>query len=73
MGSAKDGGIVMTKWEYKTIKIEGTMKSIFGGKLDFDPKFNEMGAQGWELVNIVGLNQGSSSTGIQAVFKREVA
>jgi hypothetical protein len=62
----------MAKWEYKTIKIEGTIKSIFGGKLDYDKQLNDLGAVGWELVNIVTMGSGGS-TGVQAVFKRMVA
>ncbi|MGM0879262.1 MAG: DUF4177 domain-containing protein [Bacillota bacterium] len=60
------------KWEYKSIKIEGTGKSLFGGKgLDLDDKFNELGIDGWELVSVMGLAAGGSAqTGVQAIFKR---
>lgn len=64
----------MVKWEYKTVKIAATMKTIFGGKSDYDKQFNDLGAEGWELINILGVGSGgASSTGVQAVFKRPVA
>lgn len=64
----------MTKWEYKTIKIDASAKSLFGNKgLNMDQQLNELGADGWELVNLVGTASGGGlSAGAQAVFKRSV-
>jgi hypothetical protein len=59
------------QWEYKTVKIDPTVKSIFGTKgLDPDKVFNELGAEGWELVSTFNLTVAAGKVGIQAIFKR---
>lgn len=60
------------KWEYKTIKVEGTLKTLFIGKtLDLEDDFNKLGKEGWELITVIGLAAGGSTqTGLQAIFKR---
>jgi hypothetical protein len=65
----------MAKWEYKTVKVEGTVKSLFKGSgVDLDKPFNDLGQQGWELVSVIGLaTGGSAQSGVQAVFKRQIA
>jgi hypothetical protein len=65
----------MLKWEYKSVNIDWNLKSLFGGKgVKLEPQFNELGAQGWELVNMIGLGTGGSAqNGVQAVFKRPVS
>jgi hypothetical protein len=64
----------MPKWEYKSIKTEAA-KGLFMNKgVDLEKTFNELGAQGWELVHMVGLGAGGSTVaGVQAVFKRMVS
>lgn len=59
-------------WEYKTIKMKA--RGVIGGLVDteeLDARLNEMGARGWELVNVFDT---SASYGysrlIIAVFKR---
>jgi len=64
----------MKKWEYETLVLEG--KGILGGKIDvegFKMKLNEMGWEGWELVEQTPSNQGMGDTRyIICVFKREL-
>ena len=63
----------MTHWEYKTIALEA--HGFFGGKLDrtkFEALLNELGREGWELVNAFDTNQGHGQTrDVIAVFKRQ--
>lgn len=43
------------KWEYRIIKVEA--KGLAGGKFDhneFEQLMNDLGNQGWELVNVFG-------------------
>ena len=60
------------RWEYKTIKIAAT--GFAGGKLDenaFTAHLNELGDQGWELVNAFDTNMNAGATrDVIAVFKR---
>ena len=60
------------KWEYKTIKIES--KGFSGGLFDqdtFERMMNELGQQGWELVNVFDTNQAyGASRYIIGIFKR---
>jgi len=60
------------KWEYKTIKL--ATWGFLGGKFDeseLDGFMNELGAQGWELVNAFDTNQSSGqSRDVVAIFKR---
>ncbi|PGO26409.1 hypothetical protein CN984_17730 [Bacillus cereus] len=62
------------QWEYKTLKIDGTLKSLFGAKgLDLEGEFNKLGIDGWELVSIIGLGSGGSIQNcLQAIFKRPI-
>jgi hypothetical protein len=59
-------------WEYKILKLE--TKGFFGGKIDdsqLEKLFNELGRQGWELVNVFTTNQAQGqSRNVIAVFKR---
>ena len=63
----------MTHWEYKTIALEA--HGFLGGKLDrpkFEALLNELGRDGWELVNAFDTNQGHGQTrDVIAVFKRQ--
>ncbi|SHI01731.1 protein of unknown function [Sporobacter termitidis DSM 10068] len=64
----------MEKFEYKTLFID--VKGVFGGKVDqstFQDELNELGLQGWELVNTVAAAQSYGSTRcIISVFKRKL-
>ena len=65
----------MDRFEYKTLFTDA--KGILGGKVDedrFQDELNELGAQGWELVNTVAAAQSYGSTRwIISVFKRRTA
>lgn len=60
------------KWEYGTVKVAAT--GFVGGKLDedaFTAHLNDLGDEGWELVAVLGTNQGGGTTrDVVAVFKR---
>lgn len=61
----------MEIWEYKTIKeeIHGFMdRSI--NEADFSNKLNDLGAQGWELVSCITIDQNGYSKEVVAVLKR---
>lgn len=64
----------MDKFEYKTLFTDA--KGAFGGKVDqnlFQRELNELGSQGWELVNTVAAAQSYGSTRwIISVFKRRI-
>ncbi len=64
----------MEKFEYKTIFTDA--KGVLGGKVDqysFQNDLNEMGSQGWELVNTVAAAQSYGSTRwIISIFKRKI-
>jgi hypothetical protein len=59
-------------WEYKTVQLKA--KGVMGGLIDqeeFEASLNELGARGWELVNVFDTNYGYGTTRlIVAVFKR---
>ena len=61
------------RWEYNTIKVD-TKGWLLGGKLDdneFELLMNELGQQGWELVNAFDTNiEGGKSRHVVAIFKR---
>ena len=63
----------MKKYEYKTIIVEP--KGFFGGKInadEFNRVLNDMGSNGWELVEAIASNQDLGSTAlIICVFKHE--
>ena len=64
----------MEKFEYKTLFTDA--KGIFGGKVErgaFQNDLNELGSQGWELVNTVPSAQSYGSTRwIISIFKRKI-
>ncbi|QHQ62000.1 DUF4177 domain-containing protein [Anaerocolumna sedimenticola] len=64
----------MEKFEYKTLFTDA--KGVFGGKVDqysFQNELNELGSQGWELVNTVAAAQSYGSTRwIISIFKRKI-
>ncbi len=64
----------MDQFEYKTLFTDA--KGAFGGKVDkyeFQNELNELGLQGWELVNTVAAAQSYGSTRwIISIFKRKI-
>ena len=64
----------MEQCEYKTLFTDA--KGVFGGKVEkttFQNDLNELGSQGWELVNTVATNQSYGSTRwIISIFKRKL-
>jgi hypothetical protein len=67
------GGKNMERFEYKTLFTDA--KGMLGGKVDqgaFQKELNELGRQGWELVNTVPAAQSYGSTRwIISIFKRK--
>jgi hypothetical protein len=65
---------IMDKYEYKTLFTDA--KGILGGKVDqntFQMELDELGLQGWELVNTVAAAQSYGSTRwIISIFKRKI-
>lgn len=63
----------MTRYEYRTIITDA--KGAWGGKVDaqeYDRTLNELGSQGWRLVQTVASNQSYGSTRyILSTFMRE--
>lgn len=64
----------MKKYEYQTKVVDA--KGLWGGKVDvteYDQSLNEMGQQGWELIETIASNEVLGSTRyIICTFKREV-
>ncbi len=64
----------MEKFEYKTLFTDA--KGALGGKVNqytFQNELNELGSQGWELVNTVAAAQSYGSTRwIVSIFKRKI-
>lgn len=61
------------KWEYTTVEIGTT--SFWEGVVfkieEIDEQTNQMGAEGWELVSTVSLNEGPGySKSVLLFFKR---
>ena len=60
------------KWEYMTIALPA--HGFLGGKIDPDEltaRLDEVGAAGWELVNVFATAQGYGKTrDVLVVFKR---
>lgn len=57
----------MKLWEYKTFIVGSTFKSI--KEEDIQKKCNELGKEGWELVNFSGYDM---STKLVFIFKKEI-
>ena len=64
----------METYEYTTFSYEP--KGFFGGIVEeqaFRDRLNALGAQGWEMVSCVSVQQGYGSTrNLVAIFKRKV-
>ena len=61
------------KWEYRSVRLD--VGGWVGPKVDLaelDATLNSVGAEGWELVNALDLNQSDGkTTAIVALFKRQ--
>lgn len=67
------------KWEYKILHISAERWTGTGLPADLNQRFDEIGAQGWELVGFVSMDRpsfipwgGSKTVGVVATFKRRV-
>lgn len=62
----------MKRFEYKTIEIKrkGTWNPQFD-LVEIDKMLNEMGRQGWELVDVISRSMGGTPYGFFYTFKRE--
>jgi len=64
------------RWEYKIVHFNANQWTSTGLPTDFNEKFDEFGAEGWELVGTeaivrrVFFGYGSNTVGIVAFFKR---
>lgn len=65
----------MRKFEYQT-KIVDNKSSLMGGKVDpnsLNKTLNDMGLEGWELIEVVSSNQVAGETrSLVCIFKREL-
>ena len=63
------------KWEYKTVKLGAG--GLIGGKIDeskLESFMNDLGREGWELVEIFDTNQsGGQTRDVFVVFKRSLS
>ena len=60
----------MTRWEYKIINVRSSQYQLTP---EAEPRLNDLGAEGWELVGITSVNFKSGATdNIAMVFKRPV-
>lgn len=66
----------MPQWEYMTLMLPAS-GFILGGKLDaqkLTDRLNELGEQGWELVNVFDTNMLDGKTrDVYAILKRPMA
>ncbi len=60
----------MSSWEYKIITTE---KAFWSGKdkSNTEQLMADLGRDDWELVSVVPLMSGGSTTGLQFFFKRK--
>ena len=65
----------MTKWEYKIVKIN--VQRLIHGDMRTGPlekKLNELGLEGWEVLNVFDLNSvDGKSSNVVVSMKRPVA
>ncbi len=55
----------MTKWEYMTLVLPAKGFFLGGGKIDgrmLNDRLNELGREGWELVNVFDTNMDAGKT-----------
>lgn len=67
------------KWEYEVVHVSAERWTGTGLPADLNQRFDEFGAQGWELVACVPITRasffpmgGSTTVGVLATFKRRV-
>lgn len=69
----------MDKFEYKILDVSRTQIKKEGFQLELMEKLNELGAEGWELITIEGMTEGSvlfrvsETVDVLFVFKRRVS
>jgi hypothetical protein len=69
----------MDKFEYKILDVSRTKTKQDGFQLELMGKLNELGSEGWELITIEGMNEGSvffrvgETVDILFVFKRKIS
>ncbi len=55
----------MTKWEYMTLVLPAKGLFMGGGKIDpqmLTDRLNQLGSEGWELVNVFDTNMAQGET-----------
>ncbi|MCL2148748.1 MAG: DUF4177 domain-containing protein [Methanomassiliicoccaceae archaeon] len=70
-----EGRKAMRQFEYKVVETKAKAWLAFGGKIDAaeaEIELNEMGRQGWELVETMALIGSGSTRRIVYLFKREI-
>jgi hypothetical protein len=69
----------MDKFEYKILEVSRTKIKRDGFQQELMEKLNELGAEGWELITIEGMNEGSvffrvsETVDVMFVFKRRIS
>lgn len=60
----------MVSWEYKVFTVD---KGFWSGKEknDSEQLLNELGRAGWELVSVVTLTDGGTTSNLQFFLKRK--
>jgi len=68
----------MDKFEYKILEVSRTKIKENGFQQELMGTLNELGAEGWELITIEGMNEGSvffrvsETVDVLFVFKRKI-
>jgi len=68
----------MDTFEYKILDVSRIKIKQDGFQMELMGKLNEMGAEGWELITIEGMNEGSvffrvsETVDVLFVFKRKI-
>lgn len=65
----------MKQFEYKTLKIEPSGKWFEAIKMDsseLEVQLNDMGKNGWELVNSINHSKEGNTVKVIMLFKREI-
>ncbi len=59
----------MKKWEYQVVNVTIAFKPLAGSERKLQSKCEELGKEGWELVNFQNYDKGAK---VMLIFKREV-
>ena len=65
----------MKQFEYKTLEVEPSGKWIKTIKVDsseLEVQLNDIGKNGWELVNSIDISREGNSVKVIMLFKREI-